>query len=138
MADRAARKAAKQVTRRTTLPLERDEQATLVRWLKAHGVRYNANLEGVNRHFAARSAALHAGMRRGRPDIEVLSVPPLRPDIRGVAIELKRRKGPGSSPRVSQEQVDRLAEYREEGWLAEVHYGADSAIRWLGQLGFGR
>ncbi len=127
-----ARKPKKARARRPQWPLEREEQATLVRWLKARGIRYNANLEGVARHFRARIAARHAGMRRGRPDIEITTPVPNRPEVRGIALELKRQKGSGARP--SDWQLDRLEEYREDGWLAEVHYGADSAIRWLAGL----
>jgi hypothetical protein len=118
--------------KRTTLPYEREEQATLVKWLKSRGIDYNANLEGVARHFRARLAAKHAGMRRGRPDIEILTPVPGRPEIRGVAVEVKRQQGSGARP--SEFQVERLEDYREAGWLAEVHYGAASAIRWLAGL----
>jgi hypothetical protein len=124
--------AEKRATRHTTLPLERDEQRTVTRWLKAHGIRFNANLEGVNKPFWARVASRNAGMRRGRPDLEITSPVPGRPEIRGVALELKRQKPAGRSP--TPEQVDELEALRNDGWVAEVHYGAESAIRWLGQL----
>lgn len=132
--------ATKQARRRTTLPqdertpvvpYEHEEQAELLRWCRKHRITYVVNLAGLNKSFEGRLAARRAGMRRGDPDVAITTPPPGRPAAR-VYVEMKRRKPLGKAP--SPEQVERLDELRAQGDLAEVHYGAASAIRWLSGL----
>jgi hypothetical protein len=118
--------------KRTTLPLEREEQRRVMKWCREHGIRYSANLEGQKRDFLGQMQARASGMRRGRPDLEITSPVPGRPDIRGVFVEMKRQKPAGRPP--TPEQVDEMEALRADGWAGEVHYGAESAIRWLAGL----
>jgi hypothetical protein len=117
-------------------PLEREEQRMLMRWLREQGIDFDANLEGAQRSWGQRIAARANGMKRGRPDIEITTPVPGRPDIRGVAIEFKRQKPYDSA--VTDEQREKLAQLRRNGWVAEVCYGAEHAKVWLMSLGFGR
>jgi hypothetical protein len=129
---RQARRAAKQATTGPTLPYEAEEQRTVLKWCRKVGLRAKANLEGQKRDFLGQVQAKASGMRRGRPDLEITSPVPGRPEIRGVAVEMKRQKPLGKKP--TPEQVEELDALRNDGWAAEVHYGAESAIRWLSQL----
>jgi hypothetical protein len=117
-------------------PLEKDERKALQEWLDFAGLHYDCNIEGSNKDLWSRIAAKREGMKRGRPDFEIYSTVPGRPEIRGIAIELKRAKGAKS--KVSDEQFDKLERLREDGWHATVCYGAMDAIRTLQMLGLGK
>lgn len=119
-------------------PLERDEQRTVVLWLRQHGIEFAANLEGTFRGGGAQGAIRgnmqrRAGMQPGRPDIEVFTRVPLSPEARGVGLELKRTKG----GRLDPEQAAYLRRLESCGWLCHVAYGAEDAIGWLRGLGYG-
>jgi hypothetical protein len=120
-------------------PTEREEQRTLVQWLRAHRIEHVAHLEGAyygkSRAQRYRTAAVmrQMGAQRGTPDIQIVTPAPSRPEARGVWIELKRRTG----GRVSPEQAATHERLRACGALVEVCCGADAAIAWLKGLGYG-
>lgn len=120
------------------VPTEQDEHRTLAEWLDLHRlVWFHPPLGGYRRRVEA--AIFHGlGARAGVPDFLVFTVPPRRPDVRGVAIELKRR-GREREPNggVSDGQRLWLARLEQSGWLARVCYGAGEAIGWLESLGYG-
>lgn len=107
------------------VPLEKDEQRALAKYLNGLGVLWCASMNGV--HMSMRRAAMmkSQGMKAGVPDIMIYT-PAQTSDGRyvGVAIELKRRKGGV----VSDLQDTWLQNLRACGWLAFVALGADDAI----------
>lgn len=116
-------------------PTEHQEQRAVCQWLAARHLLYAANTDGVyyghGNDAAIRGAiARRAGAKKGRPDIEVYTRVAGRPDIRGLAIEMKREKG----GKVSPEQHWWHAQLLECGWLVRVCAGADEAIAWLSSL----
>lgn len=117
-------------------PLEKDERKVLRDWLNAHRIHFDENIEGSYKpDLWSRIAAKREGMKRGRPDFEIYTRAPGRPDIRGIAIELKRAKGAQS--RVTEEQLKKQLRMRADGWHATVCYGAQDAVRELQMLGLG-
>lgn len=118
--------------RRNAVPLEKHERAVLRGWLNARRIHFDENLEGAHRTVRQQVAAKRDGMKRGRPDFEIYSVPPLAPDVRGVAIELKRQQG----GRLSEDQRVKLEMLEADGWRVFVARGADAAIWFLEGLGF--
>lgn len=72
------------------------------------------------------------GVKSGVPDVLIFTRPPMVPQARGVAIELKRRKGGKTSP----EQFVWQQRLTDDGWLVSVCLGADEAIGWLQSIGF--
>lgn len=72
------------------------------------------------------------GLKSGVPDILILEPAPNKPDVRGVAIELKRRKG----GRLSENQTKWLESLRRRGFHAVVCKGYHAAIKELEELGF--
>ena len=73
------------------------------------------------------------GVKPGVPDVLIFDSPPALPERRGVAIELKRRKG----GRATGYQQDWLTALAERGWFTAVCRGAGEAIEELKQLGYG-
>ena len=125
-----ARKAS---ARRLAAPLEEWEQAALVDWLRAKGLRfYHVPNEG--RHSVQyRAKQLRLGVSAGVPDIVITTRPPAKPEARGVAVELKRTVG----GRVSPAQAEWLEGLRADGHETKVAIGAIDAIEWLKSLGYG-
>ena len=72
------------------------------------------------------------GLKSGVPDILILESAPNKPNVRGVAIELKRKKG----GRLSENQTNWLESLRRRGFHAVVCKGYQSAIKELEELGF--
>lgn len=71
------------------------------------------------------------GMSAGAPDLLIFTRPPLRPDARGVAIEMKAGSG-----KATELQTAWLLALRGEGWVAEVCNGATDAFDLLTSLGY--
>lgn len=75
-----------------------------------------------------------SGVKAGVSDVLIYTPPPLFPQYRGVAIELKRQDGTASD--VSPEQWDWLARLSDLGWIVGVAYGAEDARRMLRAVGY--
>jgi hypothetical protein len=125
-------------------PSEAQEQREVMRWLKVvckmTEQDYAANQEGARfgqgEDAAIRGAIAKAnGMRKGRPDLEIYPPPPLYPDARGVALEMKSRD---PNARASSAQLAWLERLSRNGWVGYVAHGSDDAIEWLKSLGYGR
>jgi len=121
------------------VPTEQEEHRVLARWLDMHRIVWiHPPLGGYRKRIEA--AILHGlGARAGVPDFLVFTPPATSPDLRGVAIELKRRgrekeKGGGVSP----DQTEWMERLTACGWAVRVCYGADEAIEWLQSLGYGK
>jgi len=115
-------------------PLEKHEQVALAAWLDFHGVVWTHVPNGGSRDRREASNLKRQGVRAGIPDVLVFSHAPLRPDARGVAIELKRERG----GRTSAEQRAWLDRMTGLGWVTYIAHGSRDAIRFLESVGFGR
>lgn len=119
---------------RIPAPLERQEQAAFVRWLElAVGPcgYFHVPNEG-KRGRVGGAIAKGQGLRKGVPDLVITRRPPLRPEVRGIAVEMKRRHGSVTS----EEQKAWIAALREDGWAATVAEGWDEARRFVESFGF--
>jgi len=73
-----------------------------------------------------------AGLKSGVPDILIFSPAPNKPEVHGVAIELKRKKG----GRISETQKEWIWRLEEAGWRATVCHGYYEAMDELKKLGY--
>lgn len=109
------------------VPLESAEQQTLFEWAKRAEGRWPElkllyHIPNEGKRSARTGARLKAeGLKSGVPDV-CLPVP--RGEHHGLYIELKRRK----NSRVTQEQMDWIADIVEQGYVAAVCRGCDEAI----------
>jgi len=116
------------------IPTEHDEQAVVVRWFdlsfpklrgRLFAVPNGAHLAGT---AAQRSGKMHRakaeGLRIGVPD---LWLPVSRNGLHGLVIEMKRVSG----SKTTAEQIDWLEWLGEQGYMAVLCKGADSAIETL-------
>lgn len=109
------------------VPLESNEQQTLVAWAKRHEeewpelrMLYHIPNEGKrSRKTGARMKA--EGLKSGVPDI---CLPVARGGHHGLYIELKRRK----DSKVTKEQLEWIADLVAQGYVAAVCRGCDEAI----------
>jgi len=123
------------------LPSEEQEQLDLagylndlkLEWGKTGKILvWNHNPHGGKRPKGEGGKLAAAGASKGVPDNYIYSVPPLAPEARGVAIELKRaHKGV-----TSDDQKQWLDDLDACGWITQVCYGAKEAIQFLKSLGF--
>ena len=113
-------------------PLESEEQQALFKWARDNERRYPdlARLVAIpngglrNMSEAVRFKA--EGVRAGFPD---MILPTSRHGYHALAIELKRRKGAGST--IQPEQKSWIEYLSAQGWHAVVCYGAGEAIEKL-------
>jgi hypothetical protein len=141
-----------------SIPKESEEQEDLAAWLDAIGVMWchvanGAGLLGGRKDgakFGKIAALKRQGVKVGVCDVLVFTPPPLFPEKRGAASELKRR--PDAKGRISHcaeftlSQRMWLADMGALGWCVDrdengavkAHYGARAAIAWLESLGYGR
>jgi hypothetical protein len=74
------------------------------------------------------------GLKAGVPDILILHRVPGNPNIRGIAIEMKREKGGV----VSLAQAQFMAKLNEQGWATHVAKGFEDAVAFLRRIGLVR
>lgn len=115
---------------KTEIPTEEEEQMKLAEYLDMKGYCwFHCPNEGKHKpQYRAKQAKL--GLKAGVPDIIILDVPEDDNCHRGVAIELKRKKG----GKVTEEQNKWLGKLGCYHWIIKVAYGADEAIDWLEKL----
>lgn len=116
---------------RRLVPSEESEQFALAAWLNLRRVLWCHVPNGGWRNITVARKLKAAGVKPGVPDVIIFEKCPGRPEIRGVAIELKRR----GTKRVSPEQQQWLAALAANGWAVKVCSGANDAIAWLRSLG---
>lgn len=121
------------VVKQGDTPTEAEEMGVLSAYLDYLGVLWiHPASEGKRSWQAGRYLKAHGLLRKGYPDIIICSQPP-KLAYRGVMIELKRKRPAG---RVTPEQMLFLERAREEGWIAEVKWGAEEAIAFLHMCGW--
>ena len=120
-------------------PYEEDEQIKLAQYLDMKNYCWcHVPNEGKHKiQYYAKQKRL--GVKKGVPDILIFDSPKraIREMVgceikrfKGIAIELKRKKG----GRVSEEQKEWLDKLDNRGWLTRVCKGADESIDWLKEL----
>ncbi len=115
-------------------PTELSEQIEVVRCLRAAGVLFAAVPNGGRRDRREAALLKKSGVRAGVPDLLIFDSPPMRPQKRGVALEMKRE---GASPSaVSPAQREWLDALSERGWVGMVGRGAADALKQLRELGY--
>lgn len=114
------------------VPLERIEQAMVVKWLTWRGHAFfaaaNGAMVGGRNRFAAVNALKATGLVRGAPDLVIGT---LALDGRPVCVEMKRMKGGGLTP----EQEHMHERLRLASWHVVVGRGFDDARAQLERLG---
>ena len=110
--------------KKSDIPLEKDEQKRLCKWLKENKIGHWANGFGVKLDFFVKyMASLHRqGHYKGIADMTILL-----PKGRAMFLELKRVKGGV----VSEEQKKWIKYLQSLDYPARVCYGADEAIEWI-------
>lgn len=116
-----------------TVPLEHDEQVSVVKWLKKRKIDHFAVPNGGARDIREATRLKAEGVTPGVSDLIITTPPPIE-GIFAVALEMKRRKG-GT---MSDDQKAWHAKYeKKSGWLCRVAHGAKDAIKVLTELGYG-
>lgn len=116
------------------IPNEYQEMVLLAEYLDLLGLLWFHPVNEGKRSWGAIAMLKKTGMRAGVPDALILSRVPGFPEIRGVAIELKRSDGG-----VLSEAQDRFLERLDkEGWLTCVAHGFDDAKGFLKRIGLAR
>jgi len=107
---------------------EDKEQIAIASWLDRHVGKYGwIHVANERRTSPRQGAILKAkGQKKGFPDILIFTN--ANSNIKGIVIELKRRDGK-SKP--TQEQTRWLEELTKKGYVCNVCYGCQEAIRWL-------
>lgn len=124
---KAARKRQARRSRKTT---EAREQRAVVAWLRNRDIWFT---HPANENADARQRSINSamGVENGVPDLLIFSEVPGRPEIPGVAIEMKKQ---GEKPDPDQRKwLERL---QSRGWLAYYCCSAAEAIKVLVDLGF--
>lgn len=112
-------------------PLEDEEQAALVAWLKQQGVRHHATPNGGYRNKATAGKLKSQGVTSGVPDLTVW--PPGGSGLPVVWVELKRQRG-GQISAAQQAWIDYINTV--PGHRAAVCCGCMAAIRFLQDIGY--
>ncbi len=106
--------------------LESDVQVPIVRELTRRGLRFCHVPNGGFRNILTAIGLRAAGVRSGVPDILIFDRVPTRPDVRGIALEVKRARG----GKVSDNQREWLEVLTGLGWECRVVY-SDADVRLL-------
>ena len=106
------------------IPTEDEEQKVVVQYLNLLKIDFCAVPNGGHRHKAVAAKLKATGVKPGVPDLLIFTIPPSYPNSKGLAIEMKRRKG-GQLRQNQKEWLDRLENI---GWMTFVAKGADEAI----------
>lgn len=114
----------KKLARAALKAAEADEQRALVLWLRESTSLFGWHTPNELTSRSVRQGAINKalGVEPGIPDLVVTDPIPDRPEVRGVAIELKVE---GRKPTPAQIRV--MKTLRSHGWLTFVCQGADEA-----------
>ena len=119
---------------REACPLEESDQMAVCDWMDWNGICYQGSQVGAFLAPATFNRMKRMGVKAGHPDIIIYDSPPMLPNKKGTAIEMKRVKGGV----VSDLQKEWQTKLTERGWIAMVCRGADEAISFLKTLGYGK
>lgn len=110
--------------KKTDIPLEKDEQKRLCKWLKDNKIGHWANGLGVKLDYDVKyiSSLRSQGHYPGIVDMTILL-----PKGRAIFLELKRVKGGV----VSEQQEKWISYLQSLDYPTKVCYGADDAIKWI-------
>lgn len=107
------------------------EQKALCQWLDLKGIYYFAVPNGGKRSKIEAAIMKSLGVKPGVPDLLIITPPPICPQAKGVAIEMKSKTG-----RLSPQQKVWLQRLDASGWCVTVAYGWDEARTFLEGLGY--
>ncbi len=127
------RKTTRKVTRS-----EHNEQCAVVTWLTMKGITFFAVPNGAHKSFSQATKFRREGLKRGVPDIVILTPPPACPGKVGTVLEMKREMS-GTKARetaVSEEQHEWIKTFQRNNWKAVIAYGSDEAYKFLEELGY--
>lgn len=113
---------------------EEQEQYTFVQWLNLHNIAYAHVPNGGYRHIQTAKRMKDMGASPGMPDLLIFDPPAHYPEKVATAIEMKRK----IKSRLTDHQKHWLKLLAQRKWLTFVAYGADDAIRFCEQAGYGR
>jgi len=113
---------------KSEVPTEFEEQCKLAEYLDQKGYCWCHVPNGGNRDAVTGAKMKKQGVKPGVPDVLIFDVPDNR--HKGVAIELKRKKG----GQLQESQGKWLTKLKYNNWLTKVCHGADKAIDWLEQI----
>ena len=112
---------------------ENQESCAFAAWMRSRDLLFcHVPNQGWGRNKWQGAMLKRMGMSAGVPDFLIFELAPNNPDARGVAVELKRTVG-GRTSAVQKQWIENL---RNNGWIAEVCFGADAAIQYMADLGF--
>ena len=115
---------------KSEVPTEFEEQVKLAEYLDRQGYCWCHVPNGGNRDAKTGAKMKKQGVKPGVPDVLIFDVPDTDNCHRGIAIELKRKKG----GKVRESQDEWLGKLSCRHWLIKVARGADEAINWLEQI----
>ena len=117
--------------RTRSVPTEDVEQKALAEWLDQRGLVWEHIPMGGQRSRRSGRLMREFGAKKGSADNRIYDRIPTAPEVRGIAIELKRVRGGVESP----EQEAWRKRLTACGWLAVVCHGAQEAVRFVTALG---
>ena len=110
----------KKATNKMPLPLEWQEQVTVIQYCQLNHILCNHTPNEGKRSLAEGKKLKEMGLSKGFPDISILEP---RGKYHGLYIEMKRK---GNSP--TDDQIKWLMELRARGYATALCYSADEAI----------
>lgn len=110
---------------------EDDLQIFCADWLRARGLAFN-HCPNERRDVEMLGKLKKKGLQKGFPDLEIFSIPPRFPNVRGVAYELKDATG-----KVSNEQFAWLETLSHCNWWTGVIRSPDEFLLEMRRLGWG-
>jgi hypothetical protein len=113
--------------------LERHEQKVLAQYLDLKGLLWCHVPNEGKRGVIAGVELKRQGLKAGVPDVLIFDRPPKRPDVRGVAIELKRMSKRAVP---TAQQIGWMEELNRREWTCRWCCGANDAINWLHEMGW--
>jgi len=118
---------------------EHDEAVVFAQWLTLNKVFFLHIANEGKRSFMTASKLKAEGLSAGAADYLVFTRSKKEPEVRGFAVEMKR-KGSAGKPagRATPEQIDFLNRLNAQGWCSAVCWGADDAIAWCVEHGIGK
>jgi hypothetical protein len=109
------------------------EQYTVAEWLRAYKVKFLHVPNEGKRHPKEGMMLKMLGLEPGASDFLIFSMSPQLAQCPGICLEMKTATGVAT-----ENQLTFLREMRCLGWLTFIAYGANAAIEFLENHGYGR